>query len=136
MLRPHTGRRAVITGLGCVSPLGATAEATWSAAVAGRSGSREIRRFDASQFPVRIAAEVPGDFDLGDLPGKEARRLDRFILFAVAAAREALLQAELAPAGEAAERVGVAIGSGIGGLETLSDSIKILLDAEIGRAHV
>ena len=129
MPRPSAGRRIVVTGLGCVSPIGATADATWNAAVAGRSGRREIRRFEASQFPVRIAAGAPDDFDLGDLPGKEIRRLDRFILFALAAAREALLHAGLAPEGKAGERTGVAIGSGIGGLETLSNSIKVLKDS-------
>jgi 3-oxoacyl-[acyl-carrier-protein] synthase II len=127
MPRSPDGRRVVVTGLGCVSPIGATAEETWSSAVAGRSGVRELQRFDASQFAVRIAAEAPADFDLGDLPGKEVRRLDRFILLAVAAAREAMLHADLAPAGEAAERAGVAIGSGIGGLETLSKSIAVVL---------
>ena len=126
---PPVGRRIVVTGLGCVSPIGATAEATWNAAVAGRSGSSEIRRFDASQFPVRIAAGVPDDFDLGDLPVKEVRRLDRFILLALAASREALLHAGLAPEGEAADRAGVAIGSGIGGLETLSNSIKVIAES-------
>ena len=128
MSRPPTGRRVVVTGLGCVSPIGVTAETTWTAAVAGRSGIRAIQRFDASRFPVRIAAESPDDFDLGDLPTKEARKLDRFVLFALAAAREALRQADLAPEGEAAERAGVAIGSGIGGLETLSNSIKVIND--------
>ncbi len=126
MPRPSTGRRVVITGFGCVSPLGATADATWSAAIAGRSGIAANRRFDTSEFSVKIAAQAPDDFEFGDLPAKELRRLDRFTLLALAAAREALRDAGLDPASAQSERCGVAIGSGIGGLETLSDSIAML----------
>ena len=98
MPRPPTGRRVVITGLGCVSPLGATADETWSAAIAGRSGVGANRRFDTSEFSVKIAAQAPDDFEFGDLSAKEARRLDRFTLLALAAAHEALRGAGLDPA--------------------------------------
>jgi beta-ketoacyl-acyl-carrier-protein synthase II len=116
----------VITGFGCVSPLGATADETWNAAIAGRSGAAANQRFDTSEFSVKIAAQAPDDYDLGDLPAKEVRRLDRFTLLALAAAREALQDAGLDPASMQSERCGVAIGSGIGGLETISNSIAAL----------
>jgi len=126
MPRPPNGRRVVITGFGCVSPLGVTADETWSAAIAGRSGVGANQRFDTSEFSVKIAAEVPGDFDFGDLPAKEVRRLDRFILLALAAAREAIRDAGLDLGSGENERCGVAIGSGIGGLGTLADSVVVL----------
>ena len=95
---PLTSRRhVVVTGLGCVSPLGATADETWEGAIEGRSGVGEIQRFDCSGFPVQIAAEAPSKFEIGELPAKEVRRLDRFVLFALAAAREAYEQARLRP---------------------------------------
>ncbi len=126
MPRPPTGRRVVITGFGCVSPLGATADETWSAAIAGQSGAGANQRFDTAQFSVKIAAQTPDVFDLGDLPAKDVRRLDRFTLLALAAAREALRDAGLDSTNTQSERCGVAIGSGIGGLETLSNSIAAL----------
>ena len=92
-------RRVVITGLGCVTPLGATAEEVWRAAAAGRSGVAPISRFDTDGFAVSIAAQAPDEFDLGDLPAKEARRLDRFVLLSLAAAREALADAALTEGG-------------------------------------
>jgi beta-ketoacyl-acyl-carrier-protein synthase II len=110
-----------------VSPLGATADETWSAAIAGRSGVGANRRFDTSEFSVKIAAQAPDDFEFGDLGTKEARRLDRFTLLALGAAHEALRDAGLDPASAQSERFGVAIGSGIGGLGTLSDSIETLM---------
>jgi len=127
MPRPPTGRRVVITGFGCLSPLGASADETWSAAIAGRSGVSANRRFDTTEYPAKIAAQALEDFDHGDLPAKELRRLDRFTLLALAAAREALQDAGLDIATKQSERCGVAIGSGIGGLETLSNSISVLL---------
>ena len=126
MPRPPTGRRVVITGLGCVSPLGATADETWSAAIAGRSGVAAIRRFDTTDFSVEIAAQAPDEFEFGDLAAKEVRRLDRFTLLALAAAREAMQDAGLDLDDAESERSGVAIGSGIGGLETLSNSLAVL----------
>jgi beta-ketoacyl-acyl-carrier-protein synthase II len=116
----------VITGFGCVSPLGVTADETWSAAIAGRSGVGANQRFDTSDFSVKIAAQAPDDFELGDLAAKEVRRLDRFTLLALAASREAIGDAGLDLGSAESERCGVAIGSGIGGLETLSNSISML----------
>lgn len=121
-------RQVVVTGLGCVSPLGTSAGETWKAAIEGRSGVSGIQRFDASKFPVRIAAEAPAEFEVGDLSPKEIRRLDRFVLLALAAAREAAEQAGLDPASPEADRCGVAIGSGIGGLATLSAALEALHD--------
>jgi 3-oxoacyl-[acyl-carrier-protein] synthase II len=124
--RGAAGRRVVVTGLGAVTPLGIGVDETWRAALEGRSGVAPITAFDVSEYPVRFAAEVKGELDLGDLSVKEARRLDRVISLALVAAREALAQAGLEIGDANRERVGVAIGSGIGGLITLQDSIRAL----------
>jgi len=107
-------RRVAVTGLGAVTPLGNDAPSTWRAAVAGESGIDFIKSFDASEFPVRVAAEVK-DFDASGLVNpKEARRLDRNVLLALAAAVEAKDDAKLN--GFDPARVGVVLGSAIGGL--------------------
>jgi 3-oxoacyl-[acyl-carrier-protein] synthase II len=117
-------RRVVVTGLGAVTPLGNDARSTWDAAVAGRSGIDWIRAFDASEFPVRVAAEVK-DFDgAGVVPPKEARRLERNVLLAVAAAREALADAALD--GFDPARVGVVLGSAIGGVAGVLDQADVM----------
>ncbi len=109
-------RRVVITGIGVVSPLGNDAATTWEALVAGRSGVGPITKFDARSFTSRIAAEVRGFDPESVLDRKEARKMDTFIHYAVAAAAEALSDAGLRIEAGNAERVGVYIGSGIGGL--------------------
>jgi 3-oxoacyl-[acyl-carrier-protein] synthase II len=117
-------RRVVITGIGAVTPLGNDAKTTWEAVVAGRSGVDYIRAFDASAFPVQIAGEVK-DFDPGGLTSaKELRRLDRNVLFALAAAKEALADAGVN--GYAPDRVGVVVGSAIGGFNQLMQQYDIL----------
>jgi 3-oxoacyl-[acyl-carrier-protein] synthase II len=126
MARETPRRRIVVTGLGCVSPLGADAIRSFEAAVAGRSGIGPLTGFDATGFPVRFGGEVRGELDLGGVPAKEARRLDRVILLAVAAAREAAADAALGAAKLDAERAGVAIGTGIGGLATLQENFRVL----------
>ena len=115
----------VVTGIGCVTPLGCGAAATWQAAVAGKSGIRPITSFETDGFPVRIAGEVRDELDLGNISRKEARRLDRMIALAVAAAREAVEDADLSQ-GVDHDRAGVAIGSGIGGLGALEASFDVL----------
>jgi 3-oxoacyl-[acyl-carrier-protein] synthase II len=121
-------RRVVVTGMGCVTPLGCDLESTWAAAAAGRSGVRRITRFDAGEHASRIAGEVPDGWNLDDLPAKDVRRFDRFLAFALVAAREALGDARLDLAAVDRDRVGVAIGTGIGGLQTLADQDRILRD--------
>jgi len=120
-------RRVVVTGIGCVSPLGIGFDATWSGIVEGRSGIGPITRFDTEGYTARIAGEVPGELDLSDLPPKEARRLDRSVALALVAAREALEGSKLGIDDGNRERVGVAIGSGIGGLGTLEAGVETLL---------
>src|SRR6059058_2290928 len=116
-------RRVVVTGLGAVTPLGNDARATWDAALAGRSGIDWIRAFDASDFPVRIAAEVK-DFDPGRVvPAKEARRLERNVLLAVASAKEAVEDAGLD--GFDPTRVGIVLGSAIGGVVGLLEQADL-----------
>ena len=113
-------RRVVVTGLGCISPVGNTVAQAWRALCAGQSGIGPITQFDASAFACQIAGEVKG-FDVESvMPAKEARTMDRFIHFGVAAAQQAIEDAAL-PHGEAldddsAARIGCLIGSGIGGL--------------------
>jgi 3-oxoacyl-[acyl-carrier-protein] synthase II len=117
-------RRVVVTGLGAVTPLGNDARSTWRAAVEGTSGIDWIRAFDASPFPVRVAAEVK-DFDAtGVVPPKEARRLERNVLLAVAAAKEAAGDAGLN--GFDPARVGVILGSAIGGVVGIAEQTEIL----------
>ena len=120
-------RRVVVTGLGAVTPLGNDRPSTWESAVAGRSGIDFISTFDTDGFPVRIAAEVRG-FDPAAVVGpKEARRLDRNVVMAVAAATEAAEDASLEGAYEPA-RVGVLFGTAIGGLFGIVEQHSILLE--------
>jgi 3-oxoacyl-[acyl-carrier-protein] synthase II len=120
------GRKVVVTGLGLVTPLGTGVEATWEALVAGRSGVGRISRFDASALKTRIAAEVK-DFDAQQwMDRKEARRLDLFVQYALAATEMALRASGLRigeghPSGYEPERVGVILGSGIGGLASAQE---------------
>jgi len=118
-------RRVVVTGLGMITPLGSTVEKTWDGIIAGRSGIGPITRFDATGLETRIAGEVR-DFDpLDYMDRKEIRRSDRFVHFAVAAAGQALRSARLEITPELAPRIGVAFGSGIGGVETLVDQVLV-----------
>ena len=111
-----TRRRVVITGLGIISPVGNTVEQAWQNILAGRSGIDRITRFDASSFPVQIAGEVK-DFDITQfIPARDARRMDTFIHYGLAAGIQAIKDAGLDANPADAERFGVSIGSGIGGL--------------------
>jgi len=119
--------RIVVTGIGLVTPVGLNSESTWNSLVEGRSGIDYISLFDAEGYESRIAGEVD-NFDASAALGrKEAKRLDRFSQFACVAALEALEHANLNMEKENADRVGVLIGSGVGGIITISDQHKILL---------
>ena len=111
--------RVFITGLGCLSPLGLDVESTWQAAIAGRSGVGPITVFDASAFKTRFAAEVKGFDPEAHLGRREARRMDRFTQFGVVAAGQALHSAGLTIDESNRDRVGVVLGTGIGGVGTL-----------------
>ena len=110
-------RRVVVTGMGIVSPVGNTVSKAWDNIVAGKTGITRITRFDASAFSSQIAGEVE-DFDISEyLPVKEARRMDVFIHYGMAAATQSIKDAGIEDiSGLEAERIGVNIGSGIGGL--------------------
>lgn len=115
-------RRVVVTGLGIVSPVGNTVQETWNNIVAGKSGIGPITRFDAAAFKSRIAGEVKG-FDVSAyLAPKEARRMDVFIHYGMAAGIQAIKDSGLDLAAENADRIGVNIGSGIGGLPMIEDT--------------
>jgi len=116
-------RQVVVTGIGLITPLGATVERSWAGLVAGKSGIRLISRFDASDLDTKIAGEVH-DFDpLEYQERKEAKRADRFAQFAVATAGQALKDAKLEITKDLAPRMGVTFGSGIGGVATLVDNV-------------
>ena len=119
-------KRVVITGLGCLSPVGNNLKETWDALLAGTSGAGMITLFDASRHKTRFAAEVKG-FDASALFGpREARKMDRFTQFAIAATSEALEQAGLKIDEANRDRVGVLIGTGIGGIGTLLDQADVM----------
>jgi 3-oxoacyl-[acyl-carrier-protein] synthase II len=115
----------VVTGLGAVTPIGNDAGSTWRAAVAGESGIDWIRSFDASGYPVRIAAEVKGFDPAGVASAKEARKLDRNVLLALGAAREAVADARLDGAYEP-DRIGILFGTAIGGFIGIMEQAEVL----------
>jgi len=124
-----SNRRVAVTGLGCVSPLGVGADATWKAILSGESGAGQVTRFDASDYSTKIACEVK-DFDPTEfMEQREARRSDRFTQYAVAAAVEGAEKAGWnGDVPFERDRVGVIIGSGIGGIETLEAQHSVLLE--------
>ena len=123
-----TRRRVVVTGLGIISPVGIGVTQAWDAILAARSGIGPITRFDASTFPSRIAGEVK-NFDVGKyLSAKEARRYDAFVHFGLVATMEAVKDAGLDDYPGNKERIGVCIGSGIGGLPLIEDTKKAYLE--------
>ena len=115
-------RRVVITGLGCISPVGNTVSTAWDAIVAGRSGIATVTRFDATVLPVHFAGEVK-DFNVESyLPAKEARHMDTFIHYGIAAGLQALDDSGIEISDANAERIGVMVGSGIGGLPLIEET--------------
>src|SRR6267142_2066569 len=129
-------RRVVVTGMGLVTPFGIGLERNWSSLIAGASGIRAIQSFEVSDLPVKIAAQVPrgetplGLFNADDwVPPKDQRKMDGFIVYALAAAAQAIEDANWHPdSEEACERTGVMIGSGIGGLPGITDGALLLAE--------
>lgn len=121
-------RRVVVTGLGLVTPLGIGVEASWKSAIEGRSGIGPITQFDASQLPVRIAGEVKGFDPSLYIEAKEIKKMDRFIHFAMAAATMAVEDSGLKITDGNAERVGVIIGAGMGGLPAIEHYHRVYLE--------
>ncbi len=122
-------RRVAITGLGIISPVGNSIKQAWENILAGKSGIRPITNFDASDFPVRFAGEIR-DFDVSEyIPRKDARRMGEFIHYGIAAACQAIEDSgiEITPAN--ADRAGIAIGSGIGGLRGIEDAYQVYIDS-------
>ena len=116
----------MVTGLGIVCPVGNSVDAAWASICEGRSGVGPITRFDASAFPSRIAGEVKGFDPSKYISAKEARRYDTFVHYGVAAAADAIADSGLVVTEDNAERIGVNIGSGIGGLPMIEDTDRVL----------
>jgi len=124
----NVGNKVVVTGMGTVSPLGLDVATTWEGLITGKSGVDYITQFDAEGFGTRFAAEVKG-FEATDYIGrKEARRMDRFTQMAVVASMQAMEQAGLQIDSSNQDNIGVLVGSGIGGLITLSEQIDVLIE--------
>ncbi len=126
-------RRVVVTGLGIVCPVGTGVEEAWRGIVAGKSGIGPITQFDASTYPTRIAGEVKGFEAEKWMEKKEARRNDRFIQFTMAAADMAMKDSGLDLSKVDLERVGAVIGAGLGGLSTIEETHKVLLEKGVRR---
>mgnify|MGYP001167935493 FL=1 len=119
-------RRVVVTGLGIVSPLGNDLDTTWKNILNGESGAARITKFDASDFSTTFAAELKGYDDISGLTQKETRRIDPFVQYALTASDQAITDANLALENLDTKRIGVSIGSGIGGLGSIEDNSIIL----------
>ena len=126
-------QRVVVTGIGAVSPLGCGTDVNWQALLAGRSGIGPITAFDASDFPVRIAGQVPGFDPAAYLEKKDIKKVDRFAQFAIAAAQMAMDDAHLTVTPEEAPRVGVVVGVGMGGIATIEEAVRSFYDEGLKR---
>src|SRR5436189_3066695 len=123
-----TKRRVVVTGIGMISPLGVGNDVTWQGLIAGRSGIGRITRFDASAYACQIAGEVQGFVPTDWIEKKEVKKSDTFIHYAIAAAQMAVDDASLDTKKEDADRFGVIIGSGIGGLPLIEEMHQKMLE--------
>jgi len=119
-------RRVVVTGMGCISPVGNNVKDTWSAILAGKSGSGMITLFDASKHKTRFAAEVKGFDGVALFGPRETRKMDRFTQFATAATMEALEHSGLKIDETNRDRIGILIGTGIGGIGTMMDQAEVM----------
>ena len=127
-------RRVVVTGMGMITPVGNDVATTWRSLIEGKSGTAPITKFDASKFPVRFAAEVKGFNPLDYMDRKEAKRADQYTQYAVAAARQAMTNANLVERnGMDPDRIGVIIGSGIGGLKSFEEQHDVYRERGVGK---
>jgi 3-oxoacyl-[acyl-carrier-protein] synthase II len=126
-------RRVVVTGLGLVTPLGTGIEKNWEALMAGRSGVGLITRFDTTDYPTKIAGEVPDFEPLDWIEKKDVRKMDLFIQYAMGAAEQAMRQSGLQITEDNADDVGVLVGVGIGGLCTIEENHMLFLDSRLKR---
>ena len=124
----NSGRRAVITGIGLVTPLGVGTRKNWEALLRGANGIGPVTRFDASRYSTRFAGEIKGFDPLPFIEKKEVRKMDLFIQYAVVAAQLAVEDSGMSPAALEGDQTGVCIGSGIGGIRSLEETHKILLE--------
>ena len=120
-------KRVVITGMGAITPIGNTLSEYWQGLSSGRNGIGPITAFDASKHASRMAGEVKGFDPIDHIEKKEARRMDRFAQFAVAASKQALKDAHLEITALNAEQVGVSIGTGVGGIKVIEDQQEVYL---------
>ena len=127
-------RRVVVTGMGMITPVGNDVATTWRSLIEGKSGTAPITKFDASKFPVRFAAEVKGFNPLDYMDRKEAKRADQYTQYAVAASWQAMRDAGLVDKPEAdTDRLGVIIGSGIGGLKSFEEQHDVYRERGVGK---
>jgi len=127
-------RRVVVTGMGAITPVGNDVATTWRALIEGKSGTAPITKFDASNFPVRFAAEVKGFNPLDYMERKEAKRADQYTQYAVAASRQAMTNANLVERnGMDPDRIGVIVGSGIGGLKSFEEQHDVYRERGVGK---
>src|ERR1700686_570591 len=132
-MRRNGDRRVVVTGLGLVTPLGTGIEKNWEALMAGRSGIGPITRFDTSDYPTKIAGEVPDFEPLDWIEKKDVRKMDLFIQYAMGAAEQAMRQSGLQITEDNADDVGVLVGVGIGGLCTIEENHLIFQESRLKR---
>jgi 3-oxoacyl-[acyl-carrier-protein] synthase II len=127
-------RRVVVTGMGVITPVGNDVATTWRSLIEGKSGTAPITKFDASNFPVKFAAEVKGFNPLDYMERKEAKRADQYTQYAVAASRQAMTNAGLVERnGMDPDRIGVIIGSGIGGLKSFEEQHDVYRERGVGK---
>ncbi|MDD4493042.1 MAG: beta-ketoacyl synthase N-terminal-like domain-containing protein, partial [Eubacteriales bacterium] len=121
-------RRVVVTGMGVISSLGFDIETFWGSIVAGKSGIKLVSKFDASDYPTKVASEIT-DFDPSSyIDYKEAKRMDQFNIYAIAAAINAMKESGIDLDIVDKERMGVIVGSGIGGIHTLEDQHQVMME--------